>query len=156
MGCGVLNQHKWPGIVVWQSFTLLSYPSLLAHWLEHLHGKPKVLGSIPGLGKPFSPKYDCSLHKEWSLKRLWMIGEETSKHAWILVRHVVIYASLLSLALKISSFGWKTSLCPFPQMGQWNAVLFWDHKQINSKFRTHWLVPINSRSTYLYSCLCVP
>ena len=46
--------------------------------LKHLHGKRKVLGSIPGLGKPFSPKYDCSLHQEESLKRSWMIGEENT------------------------------------------------------------------------------
>ena len=67
--------------VVWRSNALLSHPSLVAQWLEHLHGKRKVLGSIPGLGKHFSPKYDCSLHQDQSLKSSWMIGEElTTKH----------------------------------------------------------------------------
>ena len=65
-----------PGIVVWISFFLLSHPSLVAQW--HLQAKRKVLGSIPRLGKPFLPKYDCSLHQELSLKRLWMIGKENT------------------------------------------------------------------------------
>ena len=46
-----------------------------------MHGKRKVLGLIPGLGKHFLPKYDCSLHQDQSLKSSWMIGEElTTKH----------------------------------------------------------------------------
>ena len=57
---------------------LLSHPSLVAQWLERLPRKWNILGSIPGLGKPFSPKYDCSLHQEESLKRSWMIGEENT------------------------------------------------------------------------------
>ena len=57
-------------------FSLLSWPSFIAQWLEHLHGKWKILDSIPGLGTPFSPEYDCSLHQEESLIRLWTIGEE--------------------------------------------------------------------------------
>ena len=56
--------HKWGTGTL---FSLLSYPSLVAQRLEHLHGKWKVLGSIPRLGKHFSPKYDCSLHQEQSL-----------------------------------------------------------------------------------------
>ena len=47
-------------------------------WLERLHRKRKVLGTIPGLGKPFSPKYDYSLHQEETLKRSWMIGKENT------------------------------------------------------------------------------
>ena len=41
--------------------SLLSHPSLVAQWLERLQGKRKVLGSIPGLGKHFSPKHDRSM-----------------------------------------------------------------------------------------------
>ena len=89
---------------------LLSYPSLVAQWLEHLHGKRKVLGSIPGLGKHFSPEYGCSLHSELPLKSLWMIGEElTTKHG-MLGTNVLIDASMTGSALKITSFGWKTSM----------------------------------------------
>ena len=71
-----------PSNVMWRSYSLLSYPSLIAQWLEHLHGKQKVLVSIPGLGKHFLPEYGCSLHSELPLKSLWMIGKElTYKHA---------------------------------------------------------------------------
>ena len=57
---------------------------LVAQWLERLHGKRKVLGSIAGLGKHFVPKYDCSLHQEQSLKSLWMIGKDLRRNtlAW--------------------------------------------------------------------------
>ena len=69
-----------PSGVVWSN-ALLSHPSLVAQWLEHLHRKWKVLGSIPRLGKHFLPKYDCSFHQDQSLKSSWMIGEElTTKH----------------------------------------------------------------------------
>ena len=73
---GVLKQHKRLGIAIWWSFSLLSCPSFVAQWIEHLHGKRKISGLIPGLGTPFSPEYDCSLHQEESLKRSWTIGEE--------------------------------------------------------------------------------
>ena len=65
-------------------FSKLSYPTLVAQWLERLHGKRKVLGSIPGLGKHFLPKHDCSLHLEQSLKSSWMIGEDLRQNtlAW--------------------------------------------------------------------------
>ena len=59
-GPGLPPLHKTLGVktmnvqVVWRSNALLSHPSLVAQWLEHLHGKWKVSGSIPGLGKPFA------------------------------------------------------------------------------------------------------
>ena len=94
---------------MFRNCSLLSCPSLVAQWLEHLHGKWKVLGSIPGLGKHFSPEYGCSLHSELPLKSLWMIGEElTTKHG-MLGTNVLIDASMTGSALKITSFGWKTS-----------------------------------------------
>ena len=77
--------------------------------VEQLHGKQKVLGSISGLGKHFLPEYGCSLHSELPLKSLWMIGEElTTKHG-MLGTNVLIDASMTGSALKITSFGWKTS-----------------------------------------------
>ena len=111
-------QRRWN---MESSNAMLSHPSLVAQWLEYLHGKQKVLGLIPGLGKHFSPKHDCSLHQDQSFKSSWMIGEElTTKHTCL----VLIDASMLSSALKITSLGWKTSTAPtFPQRGHWNSVL---------------------------------
>ena len=107
--------HKAEGVKITQgqamrgSHSMLNCPSLVAQWLEHLHGKRKVLGSIPRLGKHFSPEYGCSLHSELPLKSLWMIGEElTTKHG-MLGTNVLIDASMTGSALKITSFGWKTS-----------------------------------------------
>ena len=68
----------------------------------------------------------CTPNGHWK-GRGWL-ARKTSKHTWIFGRHVLIGASMLGSALKITSFGWKTSLCPFSQMGQWNSVLFWVHK----------------------------
>ena len=66
--------------------------------------------STIGLGKHFSPEYGCSLHSELPLKSLWMIGEElTTKHG-MLGTNVMIDASMTGSALKITSFGWKTSM----------------------------------------------
>ena len=40
--------------------------------------------STIGLGKHFSPEYECSLHQEQSLKSSWMIGEDLRRNtlAW--------------------------------------------------------------------------
>ena len=127
-----IGQHQKPHMEERQSTTLLqiqhqgqwcSDPN--SEWLERLQGKQKVLGSIPGLGQHFWPKYDCSLHQEQSLKSSWMIGEDL----WhLLGTHVLIDASMSGSALKITSFGWKTSTPPLSH--KWGtatpfSVLVW-------------------------------
>ena len=47
---------------------------------------------------------------------------------YIIFFHHFRLESRVGSALKMTSSGWKTSLCPFSQMGQWNSVLFWVHK----------------------------
>ena len=57
--CHILSHYKTWDVpktqvqAVWRSFSLLSHPSLVAQWLEHMHRKREVLGSIPRLGKHF-------------------------------------------------------------------------------------------------------
>ena len=137
--CHILNCHlQRPGLsplhkpvdvptaqlqVVWQSFSLLSHPSLVAQWLERLPRKWKVLGSIPGLGKHFSPEYDCSLHQEQSLKSSWMIGEDLRRNtlAGYSCPDRGINARLRpeDHQLRLENFYAPS----FPQMGHWNSVL---------------------------------
>merc|ERR1719237_81263 len=97
--------------------------SLVAQWLEHLHGKRKVLGSIPGLGTPFSPEYDYSLHQEESLKRSWMIGEDLRRNtlAWYTCpdRCINVWLRPEDHQLRLENFYAPS----FPQMGHWNSVL---------------------------------
>ena len=123
-----IGQHQKPHMEERQSTTLLqiqhqgqwcSDPN--SEWLERLQGKQKVLGSIPGLGQHFWPKYDCSLHQEQSLKSSWMISEDLRQNtlAWYTCLND---ASMSGSALKITSFGLKTSTS-FPQMGHWNSTL---------------------------------
>ena len=133
--------------VVWRSFSLLSHPSLVAQWLEHLHGKRKVLGSIPGLGKHFSPEYDCSLHQEQSLKSSWMIGEDLRRNtlAWYSCPDRCINARLRpeDHQLRLENF-----YAPyFQQMGHWNSVKV--IKVIKSIF------PLPSAPASLFSILLI-
>ena len=81
------------------------------------------MGSIPGLGKHFSPEYDCSLHQEQSLKSSWMIGEDLRRNtlAWYSCPDRCINARLRpeDHQLRLENF-----YAPyFPQMGHWNSVL---------------------------------
>ena len=128
-GPGLPPLHKTLGVktmnvqVVWRSNALLSHPSLVAQWLEHLHGKRKVLGSIPGLGTPFSPEYDYSLHQEESLKRSWMIGEDLRRNtlAWYTCpdRCINVWLRPEDHQLRLENFYAPS----FPQVGHWNSVL---------------------------------
>ena len=101
----------------------MSYPSHVAQWLERLHGKRKVLGLIPGLGKHFSPKYDCSLHQEQSLKSLWMIGKDLRRNtlAWYTCpdRCINVWLRPEDHQLWLENFYAPS----FPQMGHWNSIL---------------------------------
>ena len=48
----------------------------------------------------------------------------TNDETHLLGTNVLIDASMLGSALKITSLGWKTSTAPtFPQRGHWNSVL---------------------------------
>ena len=88
-----------------------------------LHGKQKVLGSIPGMGKHFSPKYHCSLHQEQSLKSSWMIGKELRQNtlAWYTCpdRCINTWLHPEDHQLWLENFYAPA----FPQVGHWNSVL---------------------------------
>ena len=104
-------------------FSLLSHPALVAQWLERLHGKRKVLGSIPGLGNHFLPKHDCSLHQEQSLKSSLMIGKDLRQNtlAWYTCpdRCINVWLRPEDHQLWLENFHAPS----FPQMGHWNSIL---------------------------------
>ena len=68
-GSGSLNRNKW-GVALGGA---LGVAQTTVQTTVHID-----LGSIPRLGKPFLPKYECSLHEQESLKRMWMIGKENT------------------------------------------------------------------------------
>ena len=103
------------GLKSWDFF----YELRMTQWLEHLQGKRKVLGSIPRLGKHFSPKYECSWHQEQSLKSLWMIGEDLRRSTLAQYTRCNVWLRHEDHQLRLENFDAPS----FPQMGHWNSVL---------------------------------